>query len=285
MNVKKISFNGFDNCYALTGNSYKLIVVAEIGPRILHFSKNDSDNVLFVDKEKLIGKDDWKIYGGHRVWLSPESDDSYSPDNLMCEVHYDEDIFIVKSPVDDKTNIQKSIEIKFEKDYVNVKNIIENKSDFLYQGGIWALTCINQDFKINVPWGSDKNWSNKKIIYWDYWAGHNTDIGNRKINLKQESIEIINDKEELKIGTLSKDSFILASKDDLSFIKKSIFQEASLYPDDNCNIEVYGCKDFFELETLSPSYTLFPNKKYIHLEKWFILSEKIDISQAKKKFT
>ena len=56
------------------------------------------------------------------------------------------------------------------------------------------------------------------------------------------------------------------------------YLRGAVYPDDNCNIEIYTCSKFFEIETLSPVYTFLPGEKYIHTEKWLIVNKKVPVS-------
>ena len=63
---------------------YELVIPLNFGIRILHFSTINGANVLYVqpnDMTELTTEDGWRIYGGHRIWIAPESLKTYTPDN------------------------------------------------------------------------------------------------------------------------------------------------------------------------------------------------------------
>ena len=56
MKLKKVKFEGWDNCIELKSGDFKLIVTTEVGPRIIGgFVGKNKTNIFNVDK-KLAGK-------------------------------------------------------------------------------------------------------------------------------------------------------------------------------------------------------------------------------------
>ena len=45
------------------------------------------------------------------------------------------------------------------------------------------------------------------------------------------------------------------------------------YPDGGCNIEVYSCREYLEMEMLGPLQTLHPGQQTSHTECWRIVAE------------
>lgn len=66
MEWRKVSFGKRELCYEITLNNLKMIVTADVGPRILFFGFKDGENVLFHDKEEKLSIGEMKLYGGHR---------------------------------------------------------------------------------------------------------------------------------------------------------------------------------------------------------------------------
>ena len=56
----------------------------EVGPRILFFGFHGKDNEFYENAEHAgkCGGTEFRVYGGHRLWVSPEVDCTYFPDNL-----------------------------------------------------------------------------------------------------------------------------------------------------------------------------------------------------------
>jgi hypothetical protein len=58
--------------------------------------------------------------------------------------------------------------------------------------------------------------------------------------------------------------------DDVLFRKTFHVYADSLYPDNNCNAELYCSDQFIELESLAPLKILNPNSSVSHMETWDI---------------
>ena len=81
---EKVNYRGWPNCYRLSNGILELIITADVGPRIIRFGFVGQDNEFaeFEDMMGQTGGDEWKIYGGHRLWHAPEIPGrTYFPDN------------------------------------------------------------------------------------------------------------------------------------------------------------------------------------------------------------
>jgi hypothetical protein len=283
MEWRKVSFGKRELCYEITLNNLKMIVTADVGPRILFFGFKDGENVLFHDKEEKLSIGEMKLYGGHRFWISPESKDTYNPDNTPCKVEEEKDkiSFISFDPI---TQIEKKLSILEKNGNFIVRHILTNKGKTLYPGAIWALTCIPpKKGIIFFPWGTRGNWQLKKIIYWQRWGeSSGTNVKSSQFVPEEDLFLIYPSGEEGKVGTAGYEGFVGVTTDNYTFIKKFNYIEGALYPDDNCAIEVYTSPNFCELETLSPMYTLIPNAEVKHDEEWILLPYKVDPKNGKK---
>ena len=72
--LRKISYGGWDNCIQITNGIVDLIVTTDIGPRIIRYGFVGQENEMceVASTMGLTGGDEWRIYGGHRLWHSPE---------------------------------------------------------------------------------------------------------------------------------------------------------------------------------------------------------------------
>lgn len=277
MEWKKTSFGKRSLCYEITTNNLKMIVTADVGPRILFFGFKDGENVLFHDEEEKLSIGEMKLYGGHRFWISPESKDTYSPDNTPCKVIENENSISFIS-YDPNTKIEKNLTILEKNSRFIVRHILTNKGTLLYSGAIWALTCIPpKKGIIFFPWGNKGEWKLKKIVYWQKWAGAaSTNIKSSQFVPEEDLFLVYPSGETGKVGTTGYEGFVGVTTENYTFIKKFNFIDGAIYPDDNCAIQVYTSENFCEIETLSPLYTLLPNVEYIHDEEWILLPHKVD---------
>jgi hypothetical protein len=72
--LEKISYRQWRNAYRVSNDTVELIVLADVGPRVIRYAFLDDDNVLHeISKEAgLVGGDQFRLYGGHRLWVWPK---------------------------------------------------------------------------------------------------------------------------------------------------------------------------------------------------------------------
>jgi hypothetical protein len=91
ISIKEVPYKNFGKCLSISNEKLELLVTVDIGPRIIKCNLVGKENLMFNDVERKISHDvselfgegkTWFIYGGHRIWLSPEKlPDTYYPDN------------------------------------------------------------------------------------------------------------------------------------------------------------------------------------------------------------
>ena len=273
MQINKIQYENFGECYECLHNGRKLVISSDFGPRILFFGFSGRKNIFYNDQSKTVGNEDtgWLIYGGHRLWPAPETSASYQPDNSACTIKTSEDIFEISIITG---ALKKTILIQPQGDRFLITHKFSPCGEALISGALWALTCVRPDCTVFFPWGTSGSWSLKKIIYWQKWIDHGSDINSSQYIRGNDLFLIKPSGEEGKVGTSGYEGFIGAVFSDCTFIKKFRFIEGALYPDEGCALECYTCSLFIELETLSPFCTMIPGHEYTHTEEW-ILCEKI----------
>ncbi len=89
----------------------------DIGPRILKFTlkKYQKKNVFGILPDFLIETEEgkWHIYGGHRVWTSPEAKPrSYSLDNKRVKIEAGKEYIKIYGNPEIQNSVLKEIEIR-----------------------------------------------------------------------------------------------------------------------------------------------------------------------------
>ena len=146
--INRTKYDGFDSVEIIS-DKMRAVVVYEIGPRIAFFGKPKGKNLLYWKKDGM-ERNGWKLYGGHRVWLTrpmaDESEDTYLPDNDPCSLEIQNNTVIVTSPENSVNHLVKGMEIELvSENTIKVRNFVRNKGGLIYSGGVWSPTCIVPD--------------------------------------------------------------------------------------------------------------------------------------------
>lgn len=117
VNIRKISYAGWPNCYQISDGIVDVIATGDVGLRLVRCGFVDESN-LFVEIPEHTGQtggDQWKIYGGHRLWHSPETlGRCYNPDNSPIEVRTLTNGLHLRQPIEPNTGFEKEIMITLE---------------------------------------------------------------------------------------------------------------------------------------------------------------------------
>lgn len=273
--IKKVSFQGWENCVELNSGDFKLIVTTDVGPRVIGGFLGNSENIFQVDP-KLAGKnggEEWVNYGGHRLWHSPETlERTYMPDNDKIVARELEDGGVgFYSPTENASGITKSIHI-----YPLGDNRFRVEH-FLRNDGVWDIEVAGWGISVMAPGGvaviPQSNEHDKKgllptkfLSVWPY-----TDMNDSRITWGKDFILIHQDakaKNPCKIGTNCEAGWTSYLNDGVAFTKHFDHFLDGEYPDNGCSVEVYTCAAMLELETLSPLYVLAPGDELLHVEEW-----------------
>ncbi len=273
--VEKVAYRGWPNCQKISNDLVELIVLADVGPRIIHFAFKGSDNLLYENATEagLTGGDQWHSYGGHRLWHAPEDViRTYAPDNSPVQVKVLKDGARFTAPVE-PNGIQKIVEIHLAESEAKVKvnHTMINHTLWPIPLAIWALTVMKAGGKVIVPHSKriahdDQLTPNESLALWGYtkmddprWTW-----GEKYFSLQQDPSM----KTCQKIGSLNTFGWAAYQNKGDVFIKKFGYDPMALYPDLNCNFETYTDANILEIETLSPMIQIQPGKKAEHAEEW-----------------
>ena len=280
--VDKTQYLGFDAVKITNKKDDELVVLTGIGPRIISFRPEGGDNIFWVNEDDFSSGDarenTFRVFGGTRLWLSPETEASYRPDNGPCEVVTSDGTVTVASAPDTTTKIRKSMKITAHDECFSVTYTIKNEGTHLVTAGLWALTCMQpkKGASILLPWGDGGPWDVKDMKYWRRWLGSGTDINSTQWNPTNEFFIVDPTGEEGKVGFANGRGFALYTFGDKAFIKHAGYVPTAHYPDGGCSCEVYTCKRFYEIETLSPLFVLGPDASRSHYERWWAGKNKIN---------
>ncbi len=278
MQIEKIEYQGWPNCYRLTNGLVELVATADIGPRIIHFSTLNGANLFKVYQEQAgkTGGDDWRIYGGHRLWHAPEAQPrTYEPDNDPVHVERLGEGLLLQQAPEQHTGIQKSLRVRLDQKAASAALVheLKNLSPWPVILAPWALTVMAPGGVAIVSQpprgGHDENLLPvNTLALWAY-----TDLGDPRWTWGKLYILLRQDPGQpspQKLGLMTPEAWAAYAREDSLFVKTAPFQPGAKYPDLGSNIEIFTNGEMLELETLGPLVSLSPGETVRHEETWWL---------------
>lgn len=283
---EQVNFMGWPNCLKLSNQSIEMIITTDVGPRILYFGFIGGPNMFYVDVADTgkTGGDEWRLYGGHRFWLSPEiMPRTYAPDNTPVSYCWNGEILTLTQDLEQLTATVKEISIRLYsgKNQVDILHRLTNKGSHNTEelalwgisacaGGSWAIVpqepCIDPaEFLLPV----------RSLAIWGFTRMDDPRYcwGEKYILARQSVMDL---KSETKIGMLNKQKWAACVLDTMLFIKTFDFDPDLTYPDYGCNNEIYMNGKFLEVESLGPLTKIKPKSTIEHIEHWTLYRTEIN---------
>ncbi|MXY70226.1 MAG: hypothetical protein F4Y47_16980 [Acidobacteriia bacterium] len=273
--VEKIPYAGWPNCYRLSNGEVELIVTSDVGPRIIRYGFEGGQN-LFVELEEDLGQtggDNWRLYGGSRLWVGPEDPVySYGADNDPVQIEISGSRLVAQAPVE-HTGVQKAIavELSDEGSAVRVVYTLANRTIWPLRVATWVLTMMapgGAGITTLPPRGTHPEVlapTNPLVVFaftnmadprWT-WLEKYIVLQQDPLNADPEKIGLFN--------PATRGAYLLNGE---LFVKKFAAFPEEEYPDMGSSYETFTNERFLEIETLGPVRTLQPGESIDHVEEW-----------------
>lgn len=279
--MEQISYKGWPNCYRLSNDVVDLIVTTDVGPRIIRFGFVDQDNE-FKEYADMVGQtsgDEWRIYGGHRLWHAPEAQPrTYYPDNSPVKLEKHDSFVRVIQPTETTTGIQKEIDLRLSPDtaHVQVTHRLRNTNLWAVELAPWALSVMAQGGTAVIPLpprGSHEEnlLPTHTFTFWAYtnMADPRWTWSTKYVMLRQDPAAT----QPQKVGAMVPDGWVAYARSGHLFVKKFRYVAGAHYPDLGCCVETFTNADMLEVETVGPFVRLEPGSTVEHVEDWFLLRD------------
>ncbi len=280
---KEITYSTFGNCLELSNGIVRLVITTDIGPRIIRYSFIDGENVMFEDTEhSFCGKGEtmdqtygegsfWCIYGGHRLWTSPErSPRVIYPDNEPVTVTPTENGAIFTPPVQSRNQVMLEIEVSLSENStdVTVTHRVKNCAPWSVTLAPWAISVLAPGGTEVFPQPTLNTGllGNRLLALWPY-----TKLTDSRLTLLDRYLLLYADEtvsDKFKLGMNSQHGCILYFNHGDVFIKRFSPNPKGTYPDGGMSFETYTNGLFLEMETLGELKDLEPGKTAEHTEFW-----------------
>lgn len=272
--TKNVKVEMHKECLELTSGTFKLAVTTQVGPRIIGGWIQGSPNIFRVMPAKRLPncEVDFYLYGGHRLWHSPEAmPRSYAPDNDPVKVVRHSDGIEFNSGTEALTGLEKSITVlPLGNEKFRLTHRLVNHNSWTVEVAPWALSVMAQGGMAILPQLRDRKANpfapDRFAIAWPY-----TDLNDPRLTIGKDYILLRQDraaKTACKIGFNGQRGWIAYVNAGTALVKYYQSFGGVQYPDNGCSIESYSCADFCEIETVAPLFHLEPGATAEHLELW-----------------
>lgn len=280
----KKPYKNYGECIFLDNGTITLGVTIEFGPRIIYFSLNGKENVLFEDIGRMFTEPageygTWVAYGGHRLWLAPEvNPETYYPDNSKVTYEISDNTITLKPPT---TPFGKEFIMIIEMDKAapvvkithQIRNLSEQKTEF----APWSVTGLAPGGVCFIPVSIKKKGylPNRVMCLWDY-----ADMNDSRLKITNSEVRVRQDshiKKAFKAGFNLEDGYAVYAVNDQLFAKCIPPYEDVRYPDYSCNFELYTNSLFLECELLGEKREFSQNEEAILTEQWCLLENEGDL--------
>lgn len=290
-NWTKVAYSGWKDCYRLATEKFELIVTADVGPRIVKFALPSRENILreFPEQIGTSGALTWQIYGGHRLWHSPEDPvRTYFPDNAPVEVVAGESALTFRAPVESSNGTRKEITIGLSPDEksVLVEHSIQNTSAWPITLAPWALTVMKEGGTAFIPLPPKVPHSNTTLKPgWNLSCWSYTDLSDSRYSWSEKFLKVRQcgeAKNAQKIGIQTGINWAAYQAENCIFIK-TILPDGNAnpnypFPDKDVQWEVFTNFEMLEVETLGRLTELQPGDAVRHGESWRIIGTSSEIT-------
>jgi hypothetical protein len=275
--MRKISFDGFDAVEIITKQA-RAVLIYGVGPRIAFYGLPGGENLLYWDKD-AVARGDWKLRGGHRLWLTrpsaDESVDTYVADNEPCELALSEDGVSATSPANAINSLERGMSVTAMPDgSLKVVNFVRNAGDLIYSGGVWSPTCVVPGGKkLRIPLGdANASWDIVRIVIPRVFAGNVSTLEDDQCFFEGNDLVVVPKGRVLKRVCCAPKGMVILECGEYRFVKRSPYNKLLRYPFDGCNVAVFVGKDNWmaELETFGGESAIAPGETIENTEIWSI---------------
>ncbi len=281
MNIEKIEYHGWPNCYRLSNPIVELLVTTDVGPRIIRYAFLGEANEFkeYTEEAGITGGQEYHLYGGHRLWHAPEHTvRTYFPDNYMVGARAYAKFLRVTQLIEPTTGIQKEMDIRLdpETSHVQVTHRLTNNNLWDIELAAWGLSVMDVGGVAILPLPPrgehpEDLLPTSNLVLWPYTnlADPRLTLGRRFILFRQHPRW----PRPQKIGALVPDGWIAYARGGHLFVKMFDFFPDGIYPDLGSAVELFNRIEMAEMETLSPQVILAPGESLEHIEDWYLLKD------------
>jgi len=306
-------YKDYGKCLKMENDAVELLVTVEVGPRIIYFAAKGGENMFWNDDNKvrvskhplyksIFGEDaEYHFYGGHRMWLAPQSMCTESPDSYPVTVDILENGASFTCPEAKVMGFISKLTVILdpEEPTITVTTAFTNTADEPKSNAVWQVTqCAPGGVAFfpymkpaapmtpgaRRPMSMDPERARQPMLP----AGNLvTFIGGSDDRLIVDpeyitlSFSYDRDRRPIKVGMQNQQNFALYAVNDHVLKFGYDNDPFGVYTDYGCSQETYTDSQFTEVEALGQYVTFSKGETIEHTETISILDQKAPVPDLK----
>lgn len=282
--VRKIEYRGWEDCYELSNPHVRLVVVPQIGGRIMEYSL-DGEDVFWQNEGELgkvsgsdIGKK-WRNYGGYKAWNAPQSrwqgpDEDWFYDSMPAEVEVlpaRAGIRITTAPIPRlRFRFVREVSLSPVTSRVRIVEKMRNVSEQGIEWSVWDVTQVKVPCWMVFPLNENSRFPKRWNVIMTDKARKNqiTTLGNIGVLQYKDTTE--------NWATDAKGGWMAYLRGQLAYTKHwSTRLVGATYPDGECDAAFFTADKgiaggYAEMEVMGPIAKLAPGQETELVEDWFL---------------
>jgi len=274
--VEIVPFGGWSRCAKLEAGGIVAIVTLEVGPRIIFYGFDGGPNELVEYPEQMgkVGGDEYRSYGGHRLWVAPEDPETtYEADNSEVQYHLEDDWHVFEPPIG-QFGWRRTIRLRMG-DFLELDHRVENHGREPVTLAPWCLTVMAAGGTCFFPLPPFKSHSEALLPAGPLMLWHYTNPADTRWTWGRRLIRLRHDPSlgPQKVGAFVHQGWAAYVNHGNTFLKTFEADTSANYPDGGCNFETFTRHDMLEVETLGKLRSLHPNESAVHREAWRLVRQ------------
>lgn len=272
---RKVEHPIHGECLYVDNGVIQIGIPLMFGIRIAHFSFVGEKNLFYeqpISLKKFSTDDGWRLRGGHRFWLAPESKADYFPDNEPIEYELLENGVRITQKKDEWLQVIKSLELRLLDNILEIEHRIVNMGE-KRRCSLWGISSMagGGTLTLQLPQREGGYNPNLHIAVWDY-----TNLDDERLCFTKEEIKIVQrtGDRNLKIGVGHPVGAATYENGEVIVKKHIPLETGKEYPDGGVSFETYVCDAMIEVEGLSPLMDVLPNESVAYTERLEVLCKK-----------
>lgn len=287
--MEKKEYGGWPNCVVLSNGTVEAVITTDVGPRIIRYGFVGGQNVLneYSDMLGKTGGDEWRIYGGHRLWHAPEAQPrTYAPDNAPVQHEWNGTTLRLTQDTEASTGIQKQLEVTLSADSSNLRVVhrLINRNLWDVKLAPWALTVMAKNGRAIYPQEPYRAHTDYLLPARPLTLWHYTDMRDPRWTWGTKFIQLRQDpkaKTPQKVGFKNAPGWAAYALNGEVFIKRFAYIDGAEYVDFGCNTETFTNEDMLEIESLGPLTKLAANGGTVeHVENWYLFKGNVGEAES-----